>query len=85
MKKGRNRMADTKAFGIGLSGWGETMYYTVIVPAGTDRDAVADALMAGKPVTAYRPRDWTPQMAYRCGLHGWTCGSGIAGPPDIRL
>ncbi len=78
-------MSNLKIFRIELSGWGETMYYTITALAGTTRDAVIDALQADKPITEYRPQNWTPQMSYRCSLHGWSYGCGIDGQPDIRL
>lgn len=74
-----------QTFSIKLSGWNETMYYTITTPMGTTREAVMEALNADKPIKEYHPRDWTPQMSYRCSLHGWKYGSGIDGQPDIRL
>ena len=78
-------MSNTKNFGIKISGWGDAIYYTITTPASTTRDAVRAALTADKPINHYRPNDWTPQMAYRCDIHGWRYGCGIDGEPDIQL
>lgn len=78
-------MENTRIFKVELSGWGETMCYTITTPADTKRDTVVGVLTADRPITEYRPHNWAPQMAYRCSLYGWNYGSGIGGQPDIRI
>lgn len=78
-------MQEKRIFRVELSGWNETMCYTILTPAGTNQKAVVNALMAGKPIAEYHPNNWTPQIAYRCSLYGWNYGCGIDGMPDIRL
>ena len=78
-------MSNKRIFKVELSGWGETLCYTITTPADTKRAAVVEALTEDWPITRYRPHNWTPQISSRCSQHGWTFGCWIDGAPDIRL